>query len=145
TTEIANELNMPLRVVQRVLQTWGEIGEVCRDRRHKGRAPLMSPNNCKASRFVLALIDHTPDMFLDEIQEALFTQHDIDVSLATICRTLHRLGISSKKLSRQAAERCEHARRDFVMEIGNEPADRIVCADESAVNILTSYRRNGWS
>ncbi|KAF8187308.1 hypothetical protein K438DRAFT_1015345 [Mycena galopus ATCC 62051] len=28
------------------------------------------------------------------------------------------------------------------MEIGNEPVDRIVCADESAVNILTSYRRN---
>jgi arginine repressor len=37
-------------------------------------------------------------MFLDEIQEALFTQHDIDVSLATICRTLHRLGISSKRV-----------------------------------------------
>ena len=31
------------------------------------------------------------------------------------------------------------------MEIGGEPADRIVCADESAVNILTTYRRNGWS
>jgi hypothetical protein len=31
------------------------------------------------------------------------------------------------------------------MEIGNEPADRIVCADESAVNILTTYRRNGWA
>ncbi|KAJ7615148.1 hypothetical protein DFH06DRAFT_961117, partial [Mycena polygramma] len=142
TTEIATDLNMPLRVVQRVIQTWRELGEVCRDRRHRGRAPLMSPNNCK---FVLALIDHTPDIYLDEIQEALFTQHDLDVSLATICRTLHRLGISSKKLSRQAAERCEHARRDFMMEIGEEPAERIVCADESAVNILTSYRRNGWS
>ncbi|KAJ6522610.1 hypothetical protein B0H19DRAFT_857960, partial [Mycena capillaripes] len=138
--EIAHDLNMPLRVVQRVMQMWTEIGEVSRDRRHKGRAPLMSPSNCQ---FVLALLDHTPDIFLDEIQEALFIEHDIDVSLATICRTLHRLGISSKRLSHQAAERCEHARRDFLMEIGNEPADRIVCADESAVNILTSYRRNG--
>ncbi|KAJ6532396.1 hypothetical protein B0H19DRAFT_1005033, partial [Mycena capillaripes] len=145
--EIAHDLNMPLRVVQRVKEMWAEIGEVCRDRRHKGRAPLMSSSNCK---FVLALLDHTPDLFLDEIQEALFIQHDIDVSLATICRTLHRLGISSKKartltLSRQAAEQCVHTRRDFLMEIGNEPADRIVCTDESAVNILTTYRRNGWS
>ncbi|KAJ7209238.1 hypothetical protein GGX14DRAFT_313635, partial [Mycena pura] len=136
--QIAHDLNMPLRVVQRVMQMWTEISEVCRERKHKRRAPLMSPSNCK---FVLALLDHTPDMFLDEIQEALFTQHDIGVSLATICRTLRRLGLSSKKLSPQAAERCEHARRDFIMEIGNEPAlvDRIVCADESAVNILTSY------
>jgi hypothetical protein len=31
------------------------------------------------------------------------------------------------------------------MEIGQEPPDRIVCADESAVNILTSYRENGWA
>lgn len=47
---------------------------------------------------MLALIDHTPDIFLDEIQDHLFIEHDIDVSLATICRTLHRLGISSKKV-----------------------------------------------
>jgi hypothetical protein len=31
------------------------------------------------------------------------------------------------------------------MEIGNEPPERIVCADEAAVNILTSYRENGWA
>lgn len=46
---------------------------------------------------MLALIDHTPDIYLDEIQEALFIQHDIDISLATICRTLHRLGIFLKE------------------------------------------------
>jgi arginine repressor len=48
---------------------------------------------------MLALIEHTPDIYLDEIQEGLYTQHDIDVSLATISRTLHRLGISSKKVT----------------------------------------------
>ncbi|KAJ7099892.1 hypothetical protein B0H15DRAFT_736059, partial [Mycena belliarum] len=142
TRQIAKDLDMPRRVVQRVKRTWAEIGEVCRNRTHKGRPPMLSISNTK---FMLALIEHTPDIYLDEIQEKLFIQHDIDVSLATISRTLHRLGIGSKKLSRQAAERCSDARRDFLMQIGNEPAERIVCADESAVNILTTYRRNGWS
>ena len=41
-TKIAIELSMPLTVVQRVRRTWSEIGEVCRDRKYKGRAPLMS-------------------------------------------------------------------------------------------------------
>ncbi|KAJ7763529.1 hypothetical protein DFH07DRAFT_697397, partial [Mycena maculata] len=140
--DIAQDLNMPLRVVQRVKQTWAEIGEVCRDRRHKGHPALLSTSNTK---FMLALIEQTPDIYLDEIQEHLYIQHDIDVSLDTISRTLHRLGYGSKKLSKQAAERCADARRDFVMAIGNEPPERIVCADESAVNILTSYRQNGWS
>jgi hypothetical protein len=33
----------------------------------------------------------------------------------------------------------------FRMEIRAEPADHLVMADESAVNILTTYRDNGWS
>jgi hypothetical protein len=49
------------------------------------------------------------------------------------------------QLSKAAQERCEIARREFVMEIGGEPAERIVCGDEAAVNILTTYRENGWA
>jgi transposase len=49
-------------------------------------------------QFLLALIDHTPDIYLDEIQEELYLQHDVDVSLATISRTMKRLGLSSKKV-----------------------------------------------
>jgi hypothetical protein len=47
---------------------------------------------------MVALIEHSPDIFLDEIQEQLLIQHDLDVSLATIYRTLKRLGYSSKKV-----------------------------------------------
>lgn len=47
---------------------------------------------------MVALIEQTPDIYLDEIQEYLSVQHDIDVSLATISRTLHRLGYGSKKV-----------------------------------------------
>lgn len=117
------------------------------------------------SQFVLAIIDHSPDIYLDEIQDELQEQHGIVVSISTIWRTLKRLGITSKKvchqlgrlpisswgflqllqLSKAAQERCEIARREFVMEIGDEPVERIVCGDEAAVNILTSYRENGWA
>ena len=47
---------------------------------------------------MLALIEHTPDIYLDEIHEELREQHGLTVSLATIWRTLKRLGISSKKV-----------------------------------------------
>lgn len=43
STQIAIDLDMSLRVVQRVIQTYGEIGEVCRSRKFQGRAALMSP------------------------------------------------------------------------------------------------------
>ena len=49
STEISINLDIPLRVVQRVKYTWNEIGEVCRDRTAMGRAPLMRPEHCEVS------------------------------------------------------------------------------------------------
>ena len=112
---------------------------------------------------MLALLKHSPDIYLDEIQEQLQEQHRIDVSLSTISRTLKRLGISSKamsstyssyislflltfqKLSKIAADCCEEAWRDFALTIGAEPPEYLITGDEAAVNILTSYWSNGWS
>jgi arginine repressor len=47
---------------------------------------------------MLALLEHSPDIYLDEIQEQLQEQHNFTASLNTISRTLKRLGISSKKV-----------------------------------------------
>lgn len=49
------------------------------------------------------------------------------------------------QLSKAAAECCEEARRRFALEIGQYPVDHLVMADESAVNVLTTYRENGWA
>ena len=94
STEIAIDLDMPLRVVQRVKKTWNEIGEVCRDRRFIGRHPLLSPDQTRVStrhywiilpvdavvhafwiQYMLGLVEHSPDIYLDEIQEQLLEQH----------------------------------------------------------------------
>ena len=50
-------------------------------------------------QLMLALIERSPDIYLDEIQEELYEKNNIDVSLATIWRTLRRLGMSSKCVS----------------------------------------------
>ncbi|KAJ7212603.1 hypothetical protein GGX14DRAFT_332640, partial [Mycena pura] len=136
------DLQMPLRVVQRVLTTWRATGMVCCVRAGIGRARLMHPTHCN---FVVALIERQPDIYLDEIQLQLIIMHDLHVSLPTLSRTLHRLGYTSKKLSRVAAERSAEKRQAFEHEIGRYPLDYLVFADEAAVNILTTYRSNGWS
>ena len=50
-------------------------------------------------QFMLGLLDRDPDLYLDEIQQQLEDQHGVIVSLATVWRTLRRLGITSKKVS----------------------------------------------
>ena len=49
STEIAIDLDMPVRVVQRVKRTWMKIGHVCRTRQFLGRHPLLSPNEVVVS------------------------------------------------------------------------------------------------
>ncbi|KAJ3713251.1 hypothetical protein DFJ43DRAFT_961584, partial [Lentinula guzmanii] len=142
TAEIAVDLDMPLRVVQRVLYLWKEIGEVCKGRKGRGRAQIL---NCSQCQMLVALLEHSPDIFLDELQLELSTQYGIEVSLATMTRTLTRLGYSRKKLSKHAAECLQHKVNTFIMQIKDEPFERLVCADEAAVNIHTTYRENGWS
>ena len=51
------------------------------------------------SQFLLALLQHSPDVYLDELQEQLKEQHNIKVSISTISHTLKQLGITSKKVS----------------------------------------------
>ena len=53
--------------------------------------------------------------------------------------------LMSFQLSRAAQERCEEAHCQYTLEIGGEPPERLVTADEATVDVLTSYRENGWA
>ena len=52
TTDVAINLNMPVRVVQHVKKTWEEIGEVCRSRKYKGRPSLMKADAVSVSTLI---------------------------------------------------------------------------------------------
>ena len=47
---------------------------------------------------MLALIEQKPGIYLDELQEELGWHFEVNVSIATVWNTLHRLGITSKKV-----------------------------------------------
>ncbi|KAJ4467147.1 hypothetical protein C8J55DRAFT_381686, partial [Lentinula edodes] len=141
-TKIAIELDMPLRVVQRIRQNWNEIKDVCKERKQIGQSPVMRPDACK---LMFGLIEHSPDIYLDEIQDELYYAYDLMLSISTIWRTLRRLGIRNKRLSKAAFERCEEIREAYMLEIGAFLLEQLVFADECSVNIHTTYRLNGWS
>ena len=49
-------------------------------------------------KFILALLDCNPNMYLDEIAEQLMDQHNLSVSLSTVQGMLKLLGITMKKV-----------------------------------------------
>ncbi|KAF8579230.1 hypothetical protein K439DRAFT_1620716 [Ramaria rubella] len=120
TTVITKELDMSLHVIQHILQLYEEIGAVVRNPglyAKQGKAHLLSPHSVE---FILALVEQWPDIYLDEIAEELIEQHNISISLATIQWTIKLLGITTKKLSKAAAEHCEDAWQYFLYRISQE-------------------------
>ncbi|THV03150.1 hypothetical protein K435DRAFT_596237, partial [Dendrothele bispora CBS 962.96] len=83
----------------------------------------------------IAIISRNPDIYIDEIQLELYTQHGFNVSIATIHCSLKQLGYSSKKLTWIAAERQRSRQLIYFQEIGRVPPEYLVFGDESAINI----------
>jgi transposase len=112
--EIAENLDVSLRVVQRTIQLWKEIGDVVRnpdDYQKRGRTPLMNFITCNVRSFsssrmmthaflqyILGLLEEKPDMYLDEIALDISETLGVSVSLSTIHRSLQLLGLTRKKV-----------------------------------------------
>jgi hypothetical protein len=58
--------------------------------------------------FMLGLLERDPDLYLDEISKQLHLQHNLDVSVPTVWRTLIALGLSRKKVN-MILSRSHHA------------------------------------
>ncbi|KAF8580924.1 hypothetical protein K439DRAFT_1355624 [Ramaria rubella] len=141
-TAITIDLNMPLYMVQRVLQTWDEIGAVVKEPKKLGRAHLMGTEQIQV---MFTLLEQRPAIYLDGIQDELGWQYDISVSLATICRMLKRLGMTSKQLSKAALEHCVETRTAFQFLMADETPESLVFTDECSVNLKVVDRLMGWS
>ncbi|KAF8579877.1 hypothetical protein K439DRAFT_1358549, partial [Ramaria rubella] len=131
-TAIAIDLDMPVHVVQCVLQTWDEIGVVVKDPKKLGRVQLMTTDQIQV---MFTLLEQQPAIFLDEIQDELRWWYDICVSLATICRTLKRLGMTSKQLLKATLECCAETQTAFQFMMADETPESMVFTDECGVNL----------
>jgi transposase len=178
TWRITRDLDISLRVVQRILKMWNDLGELVPPEKH-GRTPEMKEEQIEVrystscacaclnlDQFLLVCIERNPAITLDEMQAELDSMFDLQVHTTTISRTLNGLGIRNKRvraplrvhpshitnflgtslqLSKAAAERCEEARNEFRFRAGAYPSDFFVWVDESAVDLRTTYRLNGWA
>jgi transposase len=100
------------RTFYRILKLWKETGDVVTHRHaNKGRFHLLHHDDIQ---YLLRLIRHRPDWFLDELLDLLRTNRFISVHYTTIHRELARAGMSLKKLKVIAKERNEPLRHDYM-------------------------------
>ncbi|KAJ7690878.1 Homeodomain-like protein [Mycena rosella] len=85
----------------RVLKLWRTTGDVVRPRKRTGRPRLLHHDDVD---YLVRLVQHQPDWFLDELLNLLKHNRFISVHYTTIHRELERAGMSTKKLKEIAEE-----------------------------------------
>jgi len=86
-----------------ILQMYDTYGEVTIPLANRtGRKRILDANDL---RYIQSILEARPITYLDEIQEKLFQNREILVSLATLSRTLRRLRCRTKGSQRSSGER----------------------------------------
>ena len=131
---VADIFNVSVGFVHHVVdlhRKYGQITDPYAQPRHGHRILTIADED-----YIHALIEARPSIYLDKIQEKLLTEHGVDISLATISRTLARMRYSKKSLSRRAAERNEELRTLWELEVAElDNPDFFVFVDESPLTI----------
>jgi len=94
---------------------------------------------------LLDFVEDEPTAYLDEMQQFLYDEYELEVSISTISRVLKNAKWSRKAVRARAAERSEPLRRAWQGTQKQYNSDQLVFLDESASNERTGDRKYGWS
>ena len=127
---------------------------------------MMILNAAEICKYLECMIEKRPDIYVSELQNALFEVYGTEVDATTITRALYHRGFTRKKVciatsisnwkyyilwfiakvTCPARERNEEQRAIFQADIGeNYPPETLVFLDESACNRMTTQRNMGWA
>jgi len=125
----------------RVQKIFCETGDVVKPQSaYRGRLRIQ---NHADVHYLIELIQHRPDWFLNELQGLLERNRFISVHYTTIHRELLRAGISLKKFRKVASERNEDLRADFIRQMARYEPEELIFIDKASKDERTPVRRYG--
>lgn len=101
---------------------------------------------CEHEEFLLVhLVLTNPGIYLRELQEELYSITMQWVHESTICRTLHRIGMSYQQIKRYSLSRSEQKRADFWAEFTHYEPNMILWVDETGFELRNAFRKQGYA
>lgn len=135
---IANLVRCSVRAVHNIVAVHRGYGQV----RQTYMMPHGRPRKIETADldYMVSLLQAEPAMYLDELQTHLSAYRQLDVSIASISRTLRRIALSHKAIARSALERNKLLQATWQGRCGDIPKEYFIWLDESSVDNLTHQR-----
>jgi len=146
----AHDLNVSLRSASRFLAYYRDTGDYHYDPARWNRHEDNTMDNPQLREAVLAAVEERPELFLDEIADAVraigkHVDDDVDVSPATVARVLAHNGYTRKVIERALISRNEANRLTWVQAQWQVPLRCRVYVDEAHRVGRAAERRWAWS
>ncbi|KAK9241695.1 DDE superfamily endonuclease-domain-containing protein [Lipomyces tetrasporus] len=107
-----------------------------------GRPPKIS--DATLADLLEHLLRH-PSADLEEMRSFVYDQFGVIVSASNISRTLKKSQWTKKKIRKNAAERSQVLRDDWLLRLSDWTAEQLMFVDEFAANEKTGDRKYGWA
>ena len=140
--DTARNLSVAVSTVHSIYKRFQETGDmsptapVCEEKRVlTGQQELI----------ITALLWSEPTLYLSEICQKVFRITGIQVSPSTICRVIHKNGLTGKKVQQVALQRSIDYRCDFMAEVQMFDAKQFVWVDETGWDRRDKVRKFGYA
>lgn len=145
TEEIAAITGLSKRTIQRVFKVYMHTNTVESNPRKHGLS-RKSKLGFVELQYLVRCIEHSPDIYLEELRANLAEYAGCKASISAISRALHKMGYTRKKITKVALERSEERRMQYVLRMGSNYQPRqLVFVDESSFDRRTAIRGFAWA
>ncbi|KAF8805110.1 hypothetical protein BYT27DRAFT_7224881 [Phlegmacium glaucopus] len=93
--DIETATGIGIRTIQRIKRSWLLTGKVVNKPLEPGRHRCLTSLEVS---YLESLIEQRPDIYMKELQHALFVAYNVEVDGSNITRALHRRGFTRKKV-----------------------------------------------
>ena len=138
SSDISKHLCVCERSVRRYLNLFRLTGDVNPKSQRHGPLPLIGDYE---QLVLLRLILENTGIYLHELQGKLYDHFGATVSVATICKTLRRMGCCRRVIRHIALQRSDELRGRFMAEISIYEPEMIIWIDESGCDRRNSTRK----
>lgn len=140
--EISTNLCISVGTVYNICRLYTKTGAVDSFKPNRTATRVLSPSD---ELVLIGLILAHPTLYLIEMRTKLFNIIRKTVSSSTICRILHRHGITRKKVQQIALQRSYILRGDFMAEMSLFSVHQLVWIDETGCDKRNFVRKMGYA
>ena len=136
--DIADIFHIHISTVRRIIALYNQCGDVEPVQHVHGPHRLLQ--DIERSEIATILVAN-PAIYLDELQQELYSKTGTWASISTVFRTIRQMGFTRKKIRHVAIQQSEERRTEFIEYI---PANMIVWLDETGSDRRKERRKFGY-